>query len=406
MMIQRLARTEVGDALTDTPVVLIHGPRQCGKSTLAKEFVGDGRRYITFDNPLFLEQATADPLGFLRGLSGPVILDEVQRVPKLFLPLKLLVDENRIPGRFILTGSANVLLLPKIADSLAGRMAIIDLLPFSQSEIEGYSSNFVENLFQGQIPKSAPDLSEEDLLRRITIGGFPECLSRKSASSRDRWFEDYLRSIIERDVRDIANIDALAQIPRVLRLLAARSGSTLNVSGLARDTGIPNTSLHRYLELLEAIFLLHDFPTWSNNRGSRVTKTPKTFVVDTGLLCQLTNMTPATLDDDRFGAILESFVAMELKKLARFARGRPIVHHLRTVKQLEVDFVLESKGGDIIGIEIKAGRAVGSNDLKGLNFLAELAGNDFKLGIVLYGGGQVEQLGGNLWAIPISALWG
>lgn len=407
-MVDRIARSEIEEALADTPVVLIHGPRQCGKSTLAKSFVNDERRYLTFDNPLYLEQATANPLKFLAEFKGPMVLDEVQRVPKLFLPLKLLVDEDRTPGRFILTGSANVLSLPKIADSLAGRMAIVDLLPFSQSELEGSSGNLVEDLFAGNIPKSTPGMDDEDLFRRITVGGFPESNARKSMSSRDRWFEDYLRSIIERDVRDLANIDALAQIPRVLRLLAARSGTTLNVASLSRDTGIPNTSLHRYLELLEAIFLIHDFPTWSNNRGSRVTKTAKTFLVDSGLLCQLDNVTPALLDRnrDRLDTVLQSFVAMELRKLARYASGRPLVHHLRTVKQLEVDFVLEAKGGDVIGIEVIAAKAVGSSDIKGLKFLAELAEDKFKLGVVLYCGDKVEQLAGDTWAIPISSLWG
>ncbi|MBC8064701.1 MAG: ATP-binding protein [Chlorobia bacterium] len=406
-MINRIAKAEIEDALTDTPVVLIHGPRQCGKSTLAKSFTDETRRYITFDNPLYLEQATVDPLRFLTDFSGPVVLDEVQRVPSLFLPLKLLVDEDRTPGRFILTGSANVLSLPKIADSLAGRMAIVDLLPFTQSETEGWLPNLVEDLFIGRIPVKPAPVSDEDLFRRITVGGFPEANTRKSSASRERWFEDYLRSIIERDIRDIANIDALAQIPKILRLLAARSGSTLNVANLSRDTGIPNTTLHRYLEILEAIFLVHDFPTWSNNRGSRVTKSPKTFLVDSGLLCQLDNVTPSMLnrDRERLGSVLESFVAMELKKLARFADRRPIVHHLRTVKQLEVDFILEARGGDVVGIEVKAAKSISSADIKGLRFLDDLTEGKLKLGVVLYCGDAVEQLAGKIWAVPVSALW-
>ena len=407
-MVQRLARQEVEEALADTPVVLIHGPRQCGKSTLAKEFADPtSRRYITFDNPLMLEQASANPLKFLRDFNGPLILDEVQRVPKLFLPLKMLVDEERVPGRFLLTGSANVLSLPKVADSLAGRMAIVDLLPFSQSELEGSEVNFVEEVFAGRLPETCATISNEDLCRRVTIGGFPESNIRKSASSRDRWFEDYLRSIVERDVRDLANIDALSQIPRMLRLLAARSGSTLNVSSLSRDTGIPNTSLHRYLELLEAIFLIQQFPTWSNNRGTRVTKTPKSFMVDSGLLCQLASVTSSQLERDRerFQIVLESFVAMELKKLARFADGRPIVHYLRTVTQYEVDFVLEAKGGDVVGIETNISKAIGPEDIKGLNYLSELAEEKFKFGLVLYCGNSLEQVAGKIWAVPMSALW-
>ncbi len=407
-MIKRIAEAEIEDALTDTPVVLIHGPRQCGKSTLAKSFVTEERRYITFDNPLYLEQAAANPLGFLTDFDGPLVIDEVQRVPEIFLPLKLLVDENRIPGRYILTGSANVLFLPKVADSLAGRMAIIDLLPFSQSELEGSAGNLVDKLFSGNLPQSAPEMDDDDLFHRITVGGFPESNVRKTAASRARWFEDYLRSIIERDVRELSNIDALTQIPKILRLLAARSGSTLNVASLSRDTGIPNTTLHRYLDLLDAIFLLHDFPIWSTNRGLRMTKTPKTFLVDSGLLCQLENITPAMLhrSRDRLGSVLESFVAMEIKKLARFSERRPSVHHLRTANQNEVDFVLEARGGEVVGIEVKASKSIHMNDLKGLNYLDDIAEGKLQLGVLLYGGNKVEQVSGKIWAIPISALWG
>jgi uncharacterized protein len=404
-MIERIAKAEIEDALSDTPVVLIHGPRQCGKSTLAKAFAD--RKYITFDNPLHLEQARMRPLEFLKQNTGPLILDEIQRVPQLFLPLKLVVDEDRAPGRFLLTGSANVLALPKIADSLAGRMAIVDLLPFCQSELEGSQTNFVDTLFDGQVSHKTSKVDEGDLFQRLVVGGFPEPNARKSPASRERWFEDYLRAILERDVRDLSNIDALAQIPRVLRLLAARSGSTLNVSSLSRDTGIPNTSLHRYLELLEAIFLTHPVPPWSNNRGARVVKTPKTFLVDTGLLCQLDNITPMALerDRDRLKSVLQTFVAMELKKLARFATRRAALHHLRTVKLLEVDFVLEARGGDVVGIDVSPNLTVNMNDVKGLRFLAELAQDKFKLGVILYLGETVEILGENLLAVPVTRLW-
>lgn len=405
-MIERIAQSEVAEALSDTPAVLIHGPRQCGKSTLARGFEGEGRRYITFDNPRYLSDAKLDPLGFLEAYDEPLILDEVQRVPEIFLPLKLKIDEDRRPGRYLLTGSANVFSLPKIADSLAGRMAIVDLLPFSQSEIEGSSSNLVERLFSGDLPKKSDLLDELDLYRRIVRGGFPEPSGRASASARERWFNDYLRSMIERDVRDIANIDALSQMPRILRLLASRSGSTLNVASLARDTGIPNTSLHRYLDLLKAIFVTQGVPPWSNNRGARMTKTPKTYLVDTGLLCLLDNVTEAAMADrDRFAFVLESFVAMELKKLARYSSLRPELHHLRTVKNLEVDFVLEARGGSVVGVEVKASRTLNSNDANGLRYLQELAGDQFVRGVVLYTGNQVEPLAKDIVALPISTLW-
>jgi predicted AAA+ superfamily ATPase len=405
--VRRLAESEVEEAIADTPVVLIHGPRQSGKSTLAKVFSNEERRYLSFDNPRYLEDASKDPLEFLNTHSGPLILDEVQRVPKLFLPLKLKVDEDRMPGRYILTGSANVLALPKVADSLAGRMAIIDLLPFSQNELEGADSNFVENLFTRKVPKSAPPTEEAGVFRRLVVGGFPEANARATPRSRERWFEDYLRTIIERDVREIANIDALNQMPRVLRLIASRSGSTLNVASLSRDVGIPITSLHRYLELFTAVFMTIPVPPWSNNRGLRVTKSSKIFLVDSGLLCHLENITESGLERNRdhLGSVLESFVAMELRKLARFSVVKPDLYHLRTVKNLEVDFVLEAKGGDVVGVEVKSSRSITRSDVDGLRFLSELAGPKFVCGVILYCGDTVEPLATNIWAVPISALW-
>jgi len=407
-MIQRLAYKEVEEALSDTPVVLIHGPRQCGKSTLAKQFAEDGnRRYISFDNPRILAEAKADPLAFLETYDEPLIIDEVQRVPEIFLPLKLKVDEDRQPGRYLLTGSANIFLLPKVADSLAGRMAIVDLLPFSQAEIEGANQNFIEQIFEGNVPKKAALTSEEDLQARIVKGGFPEPASRGSAGARERWFTDYLRSMLERDVRDIANIDALSQVPRILKLIAARSGSTLNVASLARDTGIPNTSLHRYLDLLKAIFVTQSVSPWSNNLDVRLVKTPRTYLVDSGMLCQLDNLTETTLakDKEKFALALESFVAMELKKLARFSNLRPEIHHLRTVKNLEVDFVLEARGGGIVGIDLKPAKTLNGSEANGLRYLQELAEDKFQHGIVLYTGQTVEPLAKNVTALPISTLW-
>ncbi|MBN9503020.1 MAG: hypothetical protein BGO01_11055 [Armatimonadetes bacterium 55-13] len=406
-MIERLAAQELREALSDTPVVLIHGPRQCGKSTLAKQFAEEGRRYITFDNPRHLAEAKSDPLAFLETYDEPLVLDEVQRVPEIFLPLKLKVDENRQPGRYLLTGSANVLALPKIADSLAGRMAIIDLLPFSQAEVEGAETNFVQRIFEGDIPKKVAPVDEEDILRRIVRGGFPEPSTRPSASGRERWFNDYLRTMIERDVRDIANIDALSQVPRILKLIASRSGTTMNVASLSRDTNIPNTSLHRYLDLLKAIFVTQGVPPWSNNHGARLTKTPKTYLVDSGFLCLLENISESAMvsDRDKFAAVLESFVAMELKKLARFSDIRPELHHLRTVRNLEVDFVLEARGGSVIGIQLKASKTLNGSETEGLRYLGELAEGNFKHGIVLYTGTQVEPLAKNITALPLSTLW-
>ena len=403
-MLQRAAAREVEEALSDTPVVVIHGPRQSGKSTLAQSF--SDRRYITLDDPIPLERAKSDPKNFLETYGWPLTIDEIQRAPELFLPIKAAVDRERKAGKYLLTGSANVLTLPKVADSLAGRMAIVDLLPFSQHEIEGKSSSFIDKIFSGELPKSGR-FNNDGLHERIARGGFPEPSLRSSPARRDAWFASYVRSLLERDVRDLANIEALAQLPRVLRLLAARTGQTLNVVSLARDTGIPNTSLHRYLDLLQAVFLLHQVPAWSSSRETRLTKTPKTYLVDTGLLCYLDNLSPSSLQDDpfRLKPLLENFVAMELRKLSLVSESKPDIFHLRTVRQLEVDFVLEGRGGAIVGIDLKPATTLHPDDVLGLRYLKDLSGSDFKAGVVLYLGGVIEPIDPHIVAMPVSALW-
>ena len=403
-MINRAAAREVEDALSDTPVVLIHGPRQSGKSTLSQSF--KDRRYITLDDPIPLERAKTDPKAFLETYGWPLTIDEIQRAPELFLPIKAAVDRERKAGKYLLTGSANVLTLPKVADSLAGRMAIVDLLPFSQQEIEGKTSSFVDKVFLGELPKTG-QFDNGDLMERIAKGGFPEPSLRSSSSRRDAWFASYIRSLLERDVRDLANIDALSQLPRVLRLLAARTGQTLNVVSLSRDTGIPNTSLHRYLDLLQAVFLLFNVPAWSSSRETRLTKTPKTYLVDTGLLCYLDNLTPSSFADDPFKLkpLLENFIALELRKLALTSDAKPDLFHLRTVRQLEVDFVFEGRGGSIVGIDLKPSSTLHPDDAHGLRFLKELAGQDFKGGIVLYLGNDIEPLDPDIVGLPVSVLW-
>ncbi|AIE85523.1 ATP-binding protein [Fimbriimonas ginsengisoli] len=409
-MIHRSAARIVREALADTPVVLVHGPRQAGKSTLAQAVADElgGFRRLNLDDALPRARAVEDPTDFIETLAGPALIDEVQRAPGIFLPIKSSVDRDRRPGRFLLTGSSNILALPKLADSLAGRMAIIDLLPLSQGEVEGHSEpTFLDRLFDGE-PIEFEGSGVPDLAERIVRGGFPEARARASSQRRDAWFEDYSRTLLERDVRDLANIEGLVQMPRVLRLLAARAGQTINVLSLARDTGIPNTSLHRYLDLLKGVFLLHFVPAWSDDRGTRLTRSPKAYLVDTGLLAYLDNVSIKSLasNRDELDLVAENFVAMELIKLAKTSGARVELHHLRTVKQLEVDFVLEARGGDVVGIEVKASPSIRPEDADGLKFLKELAGDRFRRGIVLYTGREVQPFGKDMIALPIDALWG
>lgn len=396
------------EALADTPVVLVHGPRQAGKSTLSQS-VADilgGFERITMDDLLPRMRAKEDPVDFIDTLSGPTLIDEVQRAAEIFLPIKSSVDKNRKPGRFLLTGSSNMLALPKLADSLAGRMAIVDLLPLSQAEIEGVESRFIERLFDGE-PIAFTGQGSEDLVERMLRGGFPEARERATARRRDAWFADYVRTLLERDVRDLANIESLAQLPRVLKLLATRAGQSLNVVALSRDTGIANTSLHRYLDLLRAVFLLHYVPAWSDNRGARLTKTPKAYMVDTGLLAYLANFSSASLaaDEDQMALLTENFVALELKKLLTTSDTQPVLHHLRTVKQLEVDFILEDRGENIVGIDMKTSGSLKPEDADGLKFLKELTGERFRRGVILHLGKETVTFAKDIVALPLDSLW-
>jgi predicted AAA+ superfamily ATPase len=406
-MIHRWADTAVEAALQDTPVVLVHGPRQAGKSTLvreASERAGD-RLMVTLDDPEPLALAKANPAEFLHAYPPPVTIDEVQRAPELFLPMKAWVDRKRVPGSFLLTGSANVLMLPKMADSLAGRMEIIDLFPLSQAEIEGTRTNAVDAFFAPEFSPRGLKGEPERLPGRIVTGGYPEPVTR-SAARRLPWFQAYVRTILDRDVRDIAQIEGLTQMPRLLGLLAARAGSTLNIASLARDTGIAHTTLTRYIDLLRSIFLIRFVPAWSVDAGAKFTKTPKAYLVDTGLLCHLERLDEKGLTDrDRLGPVLENFVAAELAKLADQSEARPFLTHLRTVKQKEVDFVLDAQSRGVVGIQVRPTRTVHPNDLEGLRFLSEVVGDRFVRGILLYAGEEAKPVGKDLWALPIDALW-
>lgn len=392
--------------MEDTPVVMVVGPRQSGKSTLVRGTEGPSRRYVSLDDPDILGQAKRNPKEFLETYRAPLILDEVQRAPELFLPLKLWVDRDRTPGSYLLTGSANVLTLPKVADSLAGRIEVIDLLPLHQAELEDTGLNFVDEVFAEPMPDRGR-WGGNDLADRIGRGGYPEHAQRPAGRRRTQWCESYIRTLLERDVRDLANIEGLAQLPRLLALLAARNGSTLNVSSLSRDTGIAPTTLTRYLDLLKALYLLQLVPAWSSEADLRLMKTPKAYLVDTGLACHLANLGAEGMDRDRdrMAPMLEGFVANELARQIAVSEGRPWLMHLRTVRNKEVDFVLESRDRRIVGIEVRPSRTVGAADAEGLRYLAELAEERFHAGIVLYDGSEAIPLAPHMVALPVSALW-
>jgi uncharacterized protein len=408
-MYHRNLTSKIEASLEDTPVVFINGARQSGKSTLVKWLSQEKHpsRYLTFDDSSILAAASNDPEGFISGIDSSVIIDEIQRVPELFLAIKKSVDQDRKPGRFILTGSANVLLLPKLADSLAGRMEILTLWPFSETEILKTKTNVVQKLFQDSLPKSFQKLERKQLISRLVTGGYPEAFDRKNDSRREQWFSSYITTILQRDIRDIANIEGLTAMPRLLSLLAARVGSLLNYAELSRTSTIPQSTLKRYMTLLETTFLIKPLPAWSANLSKKLVKSPKVMLCDTGLSCYLTGTDQQKLMEDPsvLGYVLENFVYMELCKQISWADKKYQLFHFRSATGDEVDFVVEDMAGNLIAIELKSRETIKNDDFRGIKFLAKETGRKFKKGILLYTGQEIIPFAKDIIALPISSLW-
>jgi hypothetical protein len=411
-MLHRHLTGSLLEALADTPAVLINGARQTGKSTLVQsaEVAGQDRQYLSFDDPGILAAARRDPNGFVAGLSMPVTLDEIQHVPELFSVIKASIDRNRQSGRFLLTGSANVMLLAKLSESLAGRMEVLTLWPFSQGEIRGVKENFVDTLFSGKSvgwSGKQPATFWEELLESIVDGGYPPAVARKSVARRDAWFQSYVMTVLQRDIRDLANIADSTAVPRLLSVVAARVGGLLNFADLSRTMALPQTTLKRYFALLEATFLVQLLRPWARNLGQRAIQTPKVYLNDTGLSAHLLGVTVDRLkaEGNLAGSVLENFVLMELRKQCAWSATRPELFYWRTVSGREVDVVLEDRTGKVVGVEVKAAATLGSNDVRGLQALASAVGKNWVRGVVLYAGAETIPFSANLHGIPIRRLW-
>jgi len=396
--------------MADTPVTFLAGARQTGKSTLVQALQAElpGSSYRSFDDLNSLASAIDDPVGFLGQLPPKAFLDEVQRAPGLFLPIKATVDQDRRPGRFVLTGSANIMLLPRIADSLAGRMEILTLWPLAQAELEGSPPGFIDACFEGDPGRLRIGSADRgEILERALAGGYPEALDRAGPEARGRWFENYLATLVRRDLRDLSDLEGIHLVPRLLGLLAARAGSTLNMSDLGLNLGVSLMTIKRYLALLETMFLVVSLPPWFENLGKRLSKTPKLFFNDPGIQAHLVgiDLDGVARQPHLGGPVLETFVAMELTRTAPWSRSRPTLHHFRTSAGREVDVVLENRRRDLIGVEVKAAATVQASDFKGLKELQSLAKDRFKAGILLHAGREVLPFGPGLWAVPFQALW-
>ncbi|HZH02631.1 MAG TPA: ATP-binding protein [Myxococcaceae bacterium] len=404
----RFIDRRVREVLADTPVAALNGPRQSGKSTLAMTFAGEKRQYVTLDDQATMVSARRDPVGFIRELDRAVI-DEVQRVPELLLAIKKSVDEDRRPGRFLLTGSADLLAVPTVGDSLAGRMEVIPLYPLSRGEVLGRKvPTFLRQVFSGRVPEPAERLLGGWLTSVVLAGGYPEVLARRTDRRRRDWRRAYVQALAKRDVRDISSAEKLDHFPRLIEALAHFSGQLVNLSSVGGELGIDHKTADRYLTILEHLFLVRRVRPWFGNARKRMVKTPKLHFLDSGLWAAVRGVTPLKLKVDRslFGPALETFVHAELVKQSSWAEERVSLFHYRDKDTVEVDFVLEDEGGGVVGIEVKAAASVGAGDFKGLARLAALAGKDFRAGVLLYDGERKLPFGDRLFAAPVSCLWG
>lgn len=408
-IVPRHAERRLREALEYSPAVLLHGPRQCGKTTLAR-LVGDslGYRFLNFDHDDVRKAAVDDPTGFVEGLPERVILDEVQRVPELFLSLKAQIDRRRVPGRFLLAGSTQVLLVPRLGDSLAGRLRIVRLHPFSRAEVERSPPGFLDALFGHGFPGFT--LETERLGNRLADlvagGGYPAALALRRPRSRRDWYEDTIETVVSRDIRDLGRIASLGSLPRLLTESAVRTAQLTNVSALAADFAVSRQTVETYMQLLERMFLVERLLPWSSNRLSRLVKTPKLHLGDTGLAAALLGVEAADLLEDRtlLGQLTETFVYQELRRQASGLDKRHRFFHCRDRDGVETDLLIV-RGLRFAGVEVKAGATVRSSDFRGLRQLQRALGDRFVRGVVLYDGERALPFGEGLAAVPLSALW-
>ncbi len=412
----RYAKPLIDTALEDTPVTVIVGPRQCGKSTLAEVIATERQaRQVTLDDAGRRAAARADPTGFVERLELPAVIDEFQKAPELLPAIKSRVDRaraggRRAPGMFLLTGSANVWGTLRVSESLTGRAERIQLWPLSQGEILGRRESFIDSLLAGTVPMiEIAQLGRQTVAHAVTVGGYPEMLARQDPRRRGRWIRNYIEMTLERDARDLAaNAQQLGELPKLLAASAARVACLLEVSELARDAKLSRNTTARYLTLLELLFLVRRAPAWSKNLGQRLIKAPKLWVTDSGLAAHLTGYDARRFEDDDSplaGALFENFVASEIAKQASWCDTDVSLHHFRTAGGREVDLVLESRDGRVVGVESKLSATVRERDFGGLRHLREKLGKHFRAGVVVHTGQETLPFGDRLWAVPVSALW-
>lgn len=412
-LVPRLAQGLLDELVSALRVVIVNGPRQSGKTTLLKKYQHThGGTYRTLDDRQAQQAAVADPAAFAAEGSPPRLIDEVHRGGDwLVRAIKIAVDEDPRPGQFILSGSSRFLTVPTLSESLAGRAAFVDLWPLSMTERSGGPGDFVSRLFRD--PASLRDRestwTREDYARAICAGGYPEALGLTSGVARRAWFDGYLTTIINRDISDFAEIGKIRGIPQLLGLVAARSGTPLVISDLARSAELDRKTVQTYLTYLDTVFLTAEVPCWSTNLTSRLSKTPKAFLTDSGLAAHLLGVTESDLRQvghPALGALAETFVFTELLKLRSISEVPFTIYQFRERDGREIDFVIEGPGGAVVGIEVKSSASPGADAAKHLRWLRDKLGDRFVAGVVLHLGTRASSFGDGVYALPTSALWG
>lgn len=418
MLIPRRISPILIESIGEFPATFLSGARQCGKSTLARQLADKlpgNASYYTFDDARILEFASTDPQGFVESLHLPAIIDEVQLVENIGRAIKLVIDRRRRPGMFVLTGSAHLMVIPKLADALVGRLSVLTLYPFSESELAKREEDFIEFVFdhqfkiKGENGKTAANsrLLKEEIAQRLLRGGFPVAAMEPDGKVRQKWFASYLTEIVRREVRQLSDIEHLNKLPTLMSYLAASPGALLNVSNIAGHTGMPASTLSRYLVLLNAIYMISLLKPWSTRLTNILTKSQKMYFVDTGLASYLLGIDKDRLlkDNELFGRLLENFVYTEIVKNLSWSRLSCDLFHFRTRNGIEVDFILKDRSGRLLALEVKAAKSIGKDDFRGIDYFAKQFADAYTKGIVLYCGERILSFGNNRWAVPVSSLW-
>lgn len=407
-IITRWQESSLHNALEVRRVVLLVGPRQCGKTTLAKTIMSKGIEYLTLDDASIRTIAENDPKGFVqKRRANTMIIDEIQRVPSLLPAIKQAVDENTSPGQYILTGSANIQALPSTQDSLAGRVSKVRLRTFSRGELSGSKPDFLSHAFEQNFSLEYHSYSKDEVLKMAFEGGFPEAISL-SANQRKLWHRDYIEALLERDLRDVAKIQRYDAMRDLIKVVAAWSSKFMDISAISSQLSVKNPTVLTYLNALESLYVIEKLYPWTKTDYARVGKQNKLFMSDSGLMASILswNLEQVRLDPDKLGKLMETFIFNEIASQVDTQKGLYEMYHYRDREQREIDFIIEREDHALLGIEVKASSSIQSKDFKHLSWFQENIAKDTPfVGIVIYTGEQPLLFGKNLWAIPVGMLW-